>query len=467
MDGKLDLALINGVITTPGAGTFRGGFTVRNGVVATIGSDVDTSQAESVVDARGMHVIPGVVDAHAHYGLGDSNDFATESRAAARAGITTVLSYLLRPEDDYEDFFNAARDDGETRSLIDFGFHFGVSSFEQAESLGSALRDFGVGSHKFFMSFKREGEGAYIGVNPGNEGILYRAMKAAAREPGIRIVVHSENIELVWTLAAEARDTGLDGLDIWDRSRPDFTESLAIDTVGALAAITGASTYIPHVSSGAGLRSAKRFGAKKPMLETCPHYLTHSCEEASLGSLGKVNPPLRPRHDVEALWAGIFDGTIDVVASDHNSRRRERKAGSIWDASAGFPSETTMLPALLTEGVVRRGLSLERAVELLCSSPAKIFGRFPKKGNLMPGADADFVILDLETARRPDVLGSGSFSDYSLDEGLDLHGWPVATFVRGRRVWDQEDGWADDVSGSYVPVVGSSSSSSRPGGSFE
>lgn len=448
MSAQADLAIVNGQVTVPGMGTFRGSVGVRNGRVAWLAQGDEVPSARQVVDAEGLHVLPGIVDAHSHYGLGNDDDFKTESRCAVRAGITTTVSYLMQQGDDYTEIFNEFRHRGETDSYIDFGFHFGVSSIAQAERLKAAKEQFGVVSHKYFMSFKREGEGAYIGVNAAHDGILFKVLQHAAEDPDITIVVHSENIEVVWTLAEELRSKGVDGLAAWDESRPDFTEADDIATVGLFAKVTGARVFIPHVSSAMGIELARSLGADRPLIETCPHYLTHTKDEP-LGSLGKVNPPLRSAKDVDALWDAVLDGTIDLIGSDHNSRPRERKSGDIWSSSAGFPGQGTMLPAVLTEGQ-RRGLTMERAVELMATSPAKIFGRYPQKGTLQPGSDADIVLVDLETPRKVDPTSWGSFSDYSLDEGRDLIGWPVATYVRGRLAWSAEEGWTDGPFGRYV-----------------
>ncbi|MCW6004358.1 dihydroorotase family protein [Micromonospora sp. CPCC 205371] len=450
---ELDLAVQNAVITIAGMGTFEGSLGVKDGKVAALTAGSSAGAAKEVVDARGMHLLPGVFDAHSHYGLGGDDDFSTETRAAARAGITSTLSYLLKLDTDYESPYLEMRREGEAKSLIDFGFHFGVSSIEQAKRLTWAADQFGVVSHKYFMSFKRPGEGDYLGVHAVHDGILYQVMREVAKDPRVILVVHSENIEVVWSLADELRSSGADGLAAWNDSRPDFTEAHDIGTVGMFSELTGAKVFIPHVSSAMALEAAKRFASNRPILETCPHFLTHTCDDEYLGSLGKVNPPLRPKRDVEALWEAVFDGTIDLIASDHNSRKRANKSGDIWSSSAGFPGQGTMLPAILTEGVVRRGLALERAVELLCASPARIFGHYPRKGTLLPGSDADFVVVDLETWAAPDTESWGSFSDYSLHEREELAGWPVATYLRGRRIWSTDDGWTTDPAGEFLPAT--------------
>jgi dihydropyrimidinase len=170
-------------------------------------------------------------------------------------------------------------------------------------------------------------------------------------------------------------------------------------------------------------------------VETCPHYLTHD-ENSPLGGIGKANPPFRTPDDVVAMWEGLADGSIDVVASDHVPRKRSTKEVGLWKASQGFPGTATILPVLLDEGYHRGRLKLERIASLLCAAPARIFN-LPAKGALEPGRDADVTIVDLELVRRVEPAALGSWSDYSLYEGRSLRGWPVTALLRGTVIMDE------------------------------
>jgi dihydropyrimidinase len=167
-------------------------------------------------------------------------------------------------------------------------------------------------------------------------------------------------------------------------------------------------------------------------VETCPHYLTHDLD-ADIGPIGKANPPFRSADDVAAMWEGLADGSIDVVASDHVPRKRATKEKSIWSASQGFPGTATILPVLLDQGYHRGRLSLTRIAELLTSSPARIFN-LANKGTLEVGADADVTLVDLEESRVVDPVALGSYSDYSLYEGWTLKGWPHRAILRGQTI---------------------------------
>ena len=168
-------------------------------------------------------------------------------------------------------------------------------------------------------------------------------------------------------------------------------------------------------------------------VETCPHYLLLD-DHAPAGVLAKVNPPVRPRADVEAMWEGIADGAIDTVGTDHVPRKRSTKEGKgIWASSNGFPGVATMLPILLDEGVRRRGIAVERIAQVASANAARIY-RMRGKGALAVGYDADLVIVDPLLTRTIDPAALESFADYSPYEGMAFTGWPVATYVRGRCV---------------------------------
>jgi dihydropyrimidinase len=190
-------------------------------------------------------------------------------------------------------------------------------------------------------------------------------------------------------------------------------------------------------------------------VETCPHFLTHT-KDSELGSLAKVNPPLRTVRDQDTLWQGIVDGTISVVGSDHNSRPRARKEGSIWTATPGFPGVSTMLPVLLSEGYHKRKVPLERIVEVISRNSAQIFGLYPRKGSISVGADADLTFVDLDRERTVDHREFGSHAGYSIYDGWRLRGWPVMTMVRGGFVMRENEIVVDGGYGAFLrrPVAG-------------
>jgi dihydropyrimidinase len=172
-------------------------------------------------------------------------------------------------------------------------------------------------------------------------------------------------------------------------------------------------------------------------VETCPQYLTLTKDDP-LGNLAKVNPPLRSAEDNDALWKGLSEGLIDTVGSDHCPFLRVDKSGTIWDARTGFPGSATMLPLLLSEGVHKKKISLEKVAEITAFNPAKIYNLFPRKGTIQIGSDADLCIVDMDLTKEVNPQMLKAPSDFSVYDAWTVRGWPTLTMVRGKIV--MEDG---------------------------
>jgi dihydropyrimidinase len=425
-----DTVIKGGEVVLEGRGVTAVDIGLLDGRIAAIlapGTEADT---RDVIDASGLHVLPGVVDPHVHFGLGHPDDWETESRAAAQGGVTTVLNYIQSSQS-YRLEEPAERERASRASVVDFAIHPIVMNEQHLGEIPEYVAAHGVRSFKYFANFKGE-EGAYMGVAGTNTGFFYALARAVARHPDAVLAVHPENIETIWRIMPEVKASGRDDLAAWTLARPDFVETHDIFTALLFGHRTGANIYIPHLTCREGLELVRRHRADgwRATVETCPHYLTHTLD-SPIGTLGKVNPPLRTHDDIEALWEGLADGAIQTVGSDHNSRPRAKKEGSIWTASAGFPSITTLLPLMLSEGFHRRGLTLERIVELTATNPARTFGLHPRKGTIAVGADADLVLVDLEREQTVDSKYCDSRSDFSIWDGWTLRGWPVATLLRG------------------------------------
>jgi len=247
-------------------------------------------------------------------------------------------------------------------------------------------------------------------------------------------VLHTENIEIVNRLRRAFQAEGRSTLRDWSLSKPAFTEAENLVRGMYFAWHHGATIYIPHVSTRMALDEVRRWRERydRIYLETCPHYLTHTLD-SEVGSIGKANPPFRTDDDVAAMWEGLADGSIDVVASDHVPRKRATKEKGIWQASQGFPGTATILPVLLSEGYHKGRLGLQRIAQLLTTAPARIF-RVPGKGDIQVGFDGDLTVVDLELVREVRAAELGSYSDYSLYDGWRMKGWPTMTIVRGEPV---------------------------------
>ncbi len=445
-----DTVVKNGLVVIPEEGIQSVTIGIKEGKVAALLAPSEEAAGKTIIDAKGLHVLPGIIDPHVHLGFGDpETDFYTESRAAAIGGVTTLLSYLMTTGP-YDNEFKFYKEHGDEQSVIDFGFHaVGCTDVHQQE-LQKYVSEFGITSYKFFMSF-RGSEGEYLGISPIDDGFMYEFLAALGKLPRTMACIHTENIEVVWRLRKQLMDSGRDDLAAWAESRPAFVEAEAALRAMYFGEETDCPIYVVHISSEESLNEIRQFRERydRVYLETCPHYLTHTMY-SDVGLLGKQNPPLKAERDLEALWEGIADGTVDTVGSDHAARKRDKKTGTIWTASPGQPNMPMILPVMLSEGVNKRGLSLERIAEVTSFNSAKIFNLYPRKGTIRVGSDADLTIvdLDLEKVVHPDMFGSRA--DYSIYEGWTLKGWPTITMVRGGVVMQDGEIEESAASGIYL-----------------
>lgn len=440
----LDLVLKNAQIALPGGDLSFGAVGVKDGRIAVIAETADDLAARETIDCGGLWLLPGVVDPHVHFDFGNpETDFETESRAAALGGTTSILSF--HRSKDIRDSFPVVKERAERQSCIDFGLHFGLTSQLHVDTLDEIARRFGVTSFKLYMMYKGAA-GAAKGFTEIDDALLYTALRATAAIPGAVMGVHCENVEVIPVLRPPLKAAGRNDLKAWNEQSPGFLETENVFRVCYFAAQTGTPVNIVHMSAGDSLeivRQQRRMrGRSGPPIhvETCPHYLVVD-DEWPAGVLAKVNPPVRGRADIEALWEGVFDGSVTTIGSDHVARKRETKDKDIWGASAGFPGSGLLLPLMLHEGYHRRGLPLSRIVELTSANAARIYN-MPAKGAIAVGKDADLLVVDPDLERTVDHAASESFSDYSPYQGMRLKGWPVRTLVRGRTV--MQDGRITD-----------------------
>ncbi|WP_431939900.1 dihydroorotase [Nocardia grenadensis] len=451
MTAEYDLRLHGGRVFLHGEGLSDVDVLIRAGRIAGIVAPDAPEPAREVVDLRGATVLPGAIDPHVHLGKDirvprDPDDADLETASAVAGGVTTMLAYLMSSEP-YEDVFTAARDVMAAHSRTDFGFHFVLGTPEHLRALPSYVTELGVSSFKFFMNFRGD-EGKYLGM-PGNDDAFMYDILGLTADHGAMVNPHPENVELVWRLREQPRDETKGPLWAWHNSRPAYVEAEAQQRVSYLASVTGASMYAVHTSSAAALAATRMHRAGYPNLfvETCTQYLTLSTE-SSCGTYGKVNPPLRPPADIEALWAGLAAGEVDTVGSDHNARHRINKEKDIWSASAGFPGLGAMLPLTLSEGLAR-GVPLERLVDATSTRSAKLFGMYPRKGTIAVGSDADLVVIDTEKAATISAATQHSAAEYTPWEGREVPLSVRHTIVGGH--FAVRDGvLADAPTGNYL-----------------
>ena len=429
-----DLRISNADVVLP-EGVRKVDVLVDDGVITALVDPGTSGEAAEVIDATGLHVFPGVVDAHVHLGPNitypqSEGDVAPETQSAAAGGITTLLAYLMSPQP-YHEVLPIATASMESDSAVDFGFHFCIVTRDQLDAIPDYTGTMGVSSFKFFMNFRGE-EGAYLGLPGNDDGFLFDLLQACA-DNGAMLDPHAENVELIWRLRAAGLVEGRTPLETWNLARPDYVEAEALNRLAFLARVTGASVYAVHTTNALSLDVLRqgRLAHENIFIESCPHYLTLDVD-SSCGTYGKVNPPLRTSADRDALWAAVADGSVDTIGSDHVPRHRSFKEKDIWAASAGFPGMENLLPTLLSSGHAERGLPLERIAQVASERPARLFGLYPQKGVIRVGSDADFAIVDLNETYRIDGEKQLSASAYSPWDGWEMKGRVRRTILRGQ-----------------------------------
>ncbi len=436
MSEAFDLRLAGGIAVLPGEGARAADVLVRDGLIAAVVDAGEPAEARETLDCSGLHVLPGAVDPHVHLSPDISTpktreDVEPETQAAAAGGVTTMLVYLLSPGS-YDELLEPSKAAMDAHAAIDYGFHYCITTREQLERVPAYVSDHGVSSFKYFMNFRGE-EGAYLKLPGTDDGFLLDLLESAAAE-GAMVDPHAENIELVWRL--RERGPGVDAdavpLEAWDRLRPGYVEAEALGRVAYLAQVAGASVYAVHTTNADSLRLLEQARERYPRVyvETCPHYLTLGTD-SEIGTHGKVNPPLRSPADREALWEAIRADLVDTIGSDHVPRHRQFKEQPLMKASAGFPGLQTLLPLMLSEGHLQRGIALERIVDLVSTRPAELFGLGERKGAIRPGADADLVVVDLAAPSRIEAATQLSGAEYTPWDGHPVGVTIRDTLVRG------------------------------------
>jgi allantoinase len=426
-----DLLVRGGVVVTPN-GCELSDVGVADGLIAAIEPDLEGSARETL-DAVGLHVFPGVIDAHVHCndpGRADWEGFAHGTQALAAGGATAFFDMPLnaRPPTLDGASFDLKVAAATGTAFVDFALWGGLvpGDLDRLDELA----DRGVVGFKAFMC--PSGIDDFPAVD---DDTLHAGMTRAARL-GLPVAVHAESAELTSRLAAQAVREGRTSIRDYLDSRPVAAELEAIGRAIRLAEETGCSLHVVHVSTGRGVRlvAAARAGGADVTCETCPHYLALDEEDAQqLGMVAKCSPPLRSRDDLDDLWRAVLEGLVDFVASDHSPSRPELKLGDdAFVAWGGIAGCQTLLRVLLTEGPPR-GLSLETIARLCAESPARRFG-LEGKGSLVPGADADLALLDLDD--EAELTAGELLSLHRLNPfvGRPLRGRVARTIVRGSTV---------------------------------
>ena len=426
---------------------------VQDGKIAGI-FEGGTAPADcQVVDAQGKMVLPGLIDTHVHMTdpgpLNYREDWAHGSRCAASGGITTIADMPLPSISVLgKEGLQAKYETASAKSVVDFALWGGISpkNLDRVQE----LNELGCVGYKGFMCFATD---EYPQIT---DGYLVEGMELVKQFDGL-IGVHAENAEVAGMRCDKFSKAGVADEAMFDEARPWWTEFEAIQRAVLFAKVTGARLEVCHTTIHQGMEFLKKAKAEgvHVYVESCPHYLIFDKNILrEKKAYAKCTPPFRSRENVEKLWDYVLDGTVDVLGSDHGPFTDEEKVAQndFWKEFCGFGCFDVTLAAMITEGVHKRGLSWCRLAQLMSTNAAKMFQLFPKKGSLLPGSDADIVLVDPEAEWVYD--GAKSFSKTKSVKGIyqdmKLKGKVAATYVRGRLVYDGKDIAAPSGYGEFV-----------------
>lgn len=375
--------------------------------------------ASETLDASGKRLFPGMIDVHTHFrepGSPGKETWVTGSQSAAAGGVTTVVD---QPNTTPPTVRGAAFDEKvelAARSRVDYGINGGVTESWAPDEL-FARPVFALGE-----VFLADSTG-----NMGIDGALFTDVVERAEAAGVVVTVHAEDADYFDETARSRSDS-----DAWSAYRPPEAEIAAIEDACAVGAEVGATLHFAHASTPAGIDIAASAGMT---CEVTPHHMLLSQDDLDqLGSLGRMNPPLRRDEHRQSVYERVADGTVDMIATDHAPHTKAEKTGSVWDAPSGVPGVETGLPLLLAEAS-RGNLSYERVRDLTAAAPARVFD-LPHKGRIAPGRDADLVLVDPSNSRPIRGADLHTKCDWTPFEGWDGV-FPEWTMVRGRFTYRQ------------------------------
>lgn len=445
---NLDLAVVNGLVYLDGA--FRkADVGIKDEKFAIVAEPGMLPPAAKTIDAAGKYVAPGGIDTHVHIrdpGHSERGTFYTETQAAAAGGCTTILEHPISspPQYNKEILDNRKRVAVERGPVVDYAF-YGAAGGQFPEEITKVAKE-GIVAFKSFLHEAPEGrEQEFVGLTLANDYEVYVGMQEVAKT-GLMLASHAENNDMIQGLIKKFRSEGKVGPEYHCPSRPPISEYTTVQKLLTIAADTGCTLELAHISTPEAMQMAKEAKARgqKVFLETCPHYLLLTEEElVKHGPFAKCNPPLRTKEIVDQIWEYVLDGTVDFIGSDHGPfLPSEKESGyqDIFKAAAGLIGIDVRLPLMLNEVAKGRpGLTLERVIQLCCENPAKAFSIYPQKGVIQPDADGDLVIFDMNGQT---VVDRNKNYSQAREIARVYDGWTLGckinhTVVRGKVVMNE------------------------------
>lgn len=445
----------NGTVVTAAEAT-KADVLIDDQKIALIGIELPAT-ADKVIDATGKYVIPGGIDAHTHFDLpfgGSfcSDDFGTGTRAAAFGGTTTCVDFAVQSYGEtlrqgLDTWFKKAE-----KAQTDYGLHMIVREVDDniLNEMDQLISE-GITSFKLFM--------AYPGVFMLDDASIFRAMQRAGDSGGL-ILMHAENGGPINVLVDQLLAEGKTDPVYHGVSRPASMEGEAVHRVFKLAELADCPAYIVHLSSRDALHAVQeaRDRGVTAFAETCPQYLFLSHDDMARpgfeGAKFVCSPPLRPKDHQEDLWKGLASGDLQVVSTDHApfnyKGQKDMGEGNFAKIPNGLPSVEDRV-TLIFQGVKQGRMSPSRWVDLIATSPAKMFGLYPRKGTIAPGFDADIVVFDPDARRTISSKTHHMNVDYSCYEGLEVWGLPEVVMQRGDVLVQDGEWFGKEGRGSFVP----------------
>jgi len=436
--------VIKGGTVVTASDTYAADVLIEDETIAAIGRDLS---GDATIDAGGAYIIPGGIDVHTHLempfgGTVSSDDFFTGHRAAAFGGTTTHIDFAIQPKGaTLRETFDLWSAKARGKAAIDYGFHIAITDLpDRVMDEIPQCADWGVTSLKLFMAYK--------GALQVDDSTLFRALEQGAAN-GLLTLVHAENGDAIDILVKQAIAAGNLAPQYHALTRPPALEAEATNRAIRLAEVAGAPLYVVHVSCAGALEAvrAARQRGQAVYGETCVQYFFFTKDDLARpgfeGAKYVCSPPFREASDQQALWRGVADDGLQVISTDHcpfwyeggtdeRSGGKELGRDNFANIPNGCPGIEDRLMVLYTHGVRGGRFSLSRWVELCCTNPAKLFGMYPRKGTIAPGADADLVVWDPNATRTLSAATQHQRTDYNLYEGMAVTGAPRVVLSRGR-----------------------------------
>ena len=483
---KMDKIIVNGKVVSP-EGVIRANILIKDGKVEAIAKDTFKIEADHIIDAKGAYVIPGAVDPEVHIvsrvGINKEvksdppqitgawivtedkiKDYLTETEAAAHGGITCFTHWLLLHDEPYLPWIDPLIKAGNEMAYVDYSIYPVVTNEEQVLEMPEICKK-GITQFKAYMLAPRGSKTEKHHHGGANLELMFRMGEKLADfgYPAI-MQLHCEDSYMTEYLREKLKSQGKNDLRSTTESRPTTQEQYSLITAGLIALETGCRILPVHITSKRGVNAIKYLKDEgvKVVSETCPSRMIMPCfdeyyQERGIDPRLAVNwTPFRTPEEHEALWEGIANGSLDCIGSDHGSPNKEERliGGSADYWTVKFPGNEfdLHLQLMFSEGVCKNRISIERMVEVISTCPAKALGFYPRKGALIPGADADIVVINPNKSKIVDEGDIVGRTDYTIYKGMELKGHPLdLVMVRGNIIVESGKTIGKPGTGQFTP----------------